>query len=80
MRYIKTYILHREEQCGEGKNDGYSEEILESRASESWADHSVRNSTRNRVTGRVQEFKEDGYQLTSTTAVQGRERWICGIA
>ena len=43
---------NRDEQRGEGMYDGYSDEIPEStqedEASESWAGHSVRHSTRDR--------------------------------
>ena len=64
--------------------DGYSEEIPEStqedKASESWPDHSVRDSTRDRKQEpRIQELEEDVDQQTSTAAMQGRGRGIRGI-
>ena len=48
--------------------------------SESWPDHSVRDSTRDRrQEPRIQELEEDGDQQTSTAAIQGRGRGIRGF-
>ena len=72
---------HRDEQRGEGRCDGYSERIPESthedEASESWSDHSVRDSTGyQRQEPMLQELEEDGDQQTSVAAMQGRGRGI----
>ena len=74
----------RDEQRGQGRYDGYSEEIpgstQEDETSESWPDHSVRDSTRDRKQEpRIQELEEDVDQQTSTAAMQGRGRGIRGF-
>ena len=74
----------RDEQRGNRRYDGYSEEIQgstqEDEASENWPDHSVRDSTRDRTQEpRIQELEEDGDQQTSTAAMQGRGRGIRGF-
>ena len=74
----------RDEQRGQGRYDGYSEEIpgstQEDETSENWPDHSVRDSTRDRKQEpRIQELEEDVDQQTSTAAMQGRGRGIRGF-
>ena len=79
------HVTERVEQVmGKGRYDGYSEEIpgstQEDEASESWPDHSVRDSTRDRrQEPRIQEFDEVGDQQTSTVAMQGTGRGIRGF-
>ena len=61
--------------------NGYIEDIPEStqedEVSESWPDHSVSDSTGDRMQeARIQELDEDGDQQNSVAAIQGRGRMI----
>ena len=74
----------RDKQRGQRRYDGYSEEIpgstQEHETSESWPDHSVRDSTRDRKQEpMIQELEEDVDQQPSTAAMQGRGRGIRGF-
>ena len=74
----------RDEQRGQGRYDGYTEEIpgstQEDETSKSWPDHSVWDSTRDRKQEpRIQELEEDVDQQTSAAAMQGRGRGIRGF-
>ena len=75
----------RDEQRGQGRYDGYSEDIpgstQEDETSESWPDHSVRDSTLDRKQEpTIQELEEDVDQQNSTAAMQARGRGIRGAA
>ena len=66
--------------CEQNFRDVWIRNKTKLETSESWPDHSVRDSTRDRKQEpRIQELEEDVDQQTSRAAMQGRGRGIRGF-